>query len=365
MKVAVITPLFSLAGVPLAQQRMATALARKGFEVDMIIGYLDPQFEYHSPVGVNTIVLNKKRVRGFFFPLIKYVLKNKPQIIFSAEDHLNIVVLFALIFSGSHAKVSCSSRVTPFDTYRGYNTILTKGWILRLLMRVTMPRADVLTCVSKDMVLQYKEVFANSCHQYAYNIISCASIRESMIEPVSHPWLLADSVPVLIAAGRLAPWKGFDTLLRAVDCLKLRRRVRLIILGDGPQRDELLGLAHSLKLDGIVDFLGYVRNPLKYFYRADVFVLSSIVEGMPNVLLEAMACGCTPVATNCPTGPAEILGDGRAGYLTPVGDPEAMASSIDRALNSPISKENLYSALTPFGESEVLKRHFNLLRVCL
>jgi glycosyltransferase involved in cell wall biosynthesis len=182
-----------------------------------------------------------------------------------------------------------------------------------------------------------------------------------MEEPVEEDWLIRKTVPVIIAAGRLAPWKGFSDLIYAIRELSLRRHIRLLILGDGPLRVELSALIVDLGLQDMVKLLGYVNNPLKFFKRADVFALSSYVEGLPNVLVEAMMCGLTPVSTDCPTGPREVLQDGKFGYLVPVSNPTALAAGIEMALNHPISKRLLDQAIRPFEESEVIRKHFEVL----
>jgi glycosyltransferase involved in cell wall biosynthesis len=110
-----------------------------------------------------------------------------------------------------------------------------------------------------------------------------------------------------------------------------------------------------------VSLPGNVSNPLKYFSRSDVFVLSSYAEGMPNVLVEAMMCGCTPVATNCPTGPREPLYDGRIGHLVEMKNPLMMADVIVKAVRHPLAKEVLSKAVAPFEECTVLDRHFEVL----
>jgi glycosyltransferase involved in cell wall biosynthesis len=166
---------------------------------------------------------------------------------------------------------------------------------------------------------------------------------------------------VVVAAGRLAPWKGFADLIRAMQILSRKRDAKLIILGDGPDRSELQALVVELGLSDIVCLLGYVSNPLKYFAHANVFALSSHVEGLPNVLVEAMMCGCTPVATDCPTGPREVLQDGKFGYLVPVQDPKAMAEAIERALDHPVPRSTLLQGIAPFRAAAVLRRHFELL----
>ena len=359
MKICVVTPLFAIAGVPLAQLRFARALVNQGHNVDMVIGRIDPQYKLPPADGVHVQVLNQPNVRGMLLPLWRYFRVTKPDVVFSAEDHLNAIVLLAAIASGSRARISGSSRVTPYDTYS--NKPFTKRWVLKHLVRSVMWRANVLTCVSKDMVEQYRKVFNSPPHVAVYNIVDDQHSRVRLAEPVNHEWFNRKNGPVLVAAGRLAPWKGFADLIRAMKELPRQRRARLMILGDGPLRSELEALIIELGLKDVVSLLGYVENPLKYFARADVFVLSSHVEGLPNVLVEAMMCGCTPVSTDCPTGPREVLQDGKYGYLVPVRDPVAMAIGIEKVLDHPIPKQLLADAVRPFEEGAVLARHFNVL----
>ena len=359
MKVAVVTPVFALAGVPLAQIRFARAIASRGHTVDLIIGRVLDGYSFSPLEGVNTIILDRTNVRSLLFPLRDYLQHQQPDVVFSAEDHLNTIMLLAASLSGSKAKISCSSRVTPFDTYS--NRLFTKRWILKQCAKAVMGRAHVLTCVSRDMVKQYQSVFKNAPHVCVYNIVSDGVSAIRMQEAVDHPWLKPNDVPLIVAAGRLAPWKGFADLIDAMALARADRQVRLLILGDGPLRDDLQRRIAAHGLVNAVQLLGYVENPLKYFARADVFALSSHVEGLPNVLVEAMMCGCTPVATDCPTGPREVLEDGRYGYLVKPRDPRSIADGIIKALDCRIPKEHLAAAIRPFEEDAVIARHFDLL----
>ena len=301
MKIAVITPLFTLAGVPLAQMRFARALSKAGHEVEFLIGNIEDKYDIPNNNDFKIINLNFIKVRNSLFTLAKYIYIKKPHVIFTAEDHLNIFVILAAILTRSKVKISASSRVTPFDTYS--NKVFTKGWFLKIMMNAIMWRADVLTCVSIDMVEQYKSIFKKSRHICIYNIIIDDISTKRIEEPIKHDWIDDKKYPLLIAAGRLAPWKGFEYLIQAIKILSENIQVRLIILGDGPLREKLQKLINELNLNDYISLLGYVENPLKYFSKADIFVLSSTVEGLPNVLVESMMCGCTPVATDCPTGP--------------------------------------------------------------
>ena len=361
MKIMVIAARYAISGVPLAQLRFARALADSGHDVELIFGLINPGYSLPSIEGIKIHVMNKPRVMGMLMPLVQYFKEQNPDVVFSAGDHLNVVVLLAALISGSKAKISCSSRVTPFDTYS--NTPFTKRWILKHFMRAVMPRANALTCVSKDMVEQYRLVFKSPPHVCIYNIIGDSHSQIRSNEAVDEEWFMDTTEPILIAAGSLVPWKGFSDLILAMSELMKTRRAKLLILGDGPLKDELQALIVQLNLGHVIKLLGYVDNPLKYFYRSDIFVLSSHVEGMPNVLVEAMMCGCTPVSTNCPTGPRELLQDGKYGYLVPVNDPIAMAAGLEQAIDFPISESLLRDAVKPFAEQVVIERHFEALGV--
>ena len=360
MKIGVITARFSVSGVPLAQVRLARALVTAGHQVDLVMGYVPADAELPPVPGANIVVFGHSKVRGLLADLWRYLRNTRPDVVFAAEDHLTAMVLLAAVLSRSPVIISGSSRVTPFDAYS--NKRLSKPWLLKQMMRAVMWRADALTCVSEDMVAQYREIFASPPHVSVYNIVDDPTSRERARESVTDEWLDHKTLPVIIGAGTLAPWKGFEDLIIATAILKDRgRATRLMILGEGPERERLERLIIDRGVQELVRLPGRTENPLKYFAHADVFALSSRVEGMPNVLVEAMMCGATPVAADCPTGPRELLRQGKYGYLVPPSDPVAMADGIERALDSPIAAEVLAEAVRPFEQSAVIDRHFSLL----
>ena len=361
MNILVVAGRFAISGVPLAQMRLARALARRGHNVELLYGKINAGHVLPTVEGVFVSSLEKTRVSQMLLPLIRYFWKASPDVVFSAGDHLNVIVLLAAILSATKAKLSCSSRVTPFDTYS--NVPFSKGSILKLMSQLTMWRANALTCVSADMVEQYRAIFKNARHVCAYNIIDDDCSRVAMAEPVTYPWLDDKNIPLIVAAGSLVPWKGFDDLIAAMALVVSRTPARLLILGEGPMRAQLSELIANYKLYDLVRLPGNVDNPLAYFSRANVFVLCSHVEGLPNVLVESMLCGCTPVATNCPTGPREVLQDGKHGYLVPMRDPIALADGILMALRTPLPAAQLQKAILPFCENAVIARHFDLLGI--
>ena len=359
MKICVVTPLYAISGVPLAQTRFAQALADAGHEVDLVIGRVSPGFASPQLDRVRLTVFDKPDTKSMLPSLVRYLRRAAPDVVFSAEDHLNVFVLLAALIAGSKAKISGSSRVTPFDTYS--DRLFSKRWVLKQIVRALMWRADALTCVSADMVEQYRQVFRRAPHQAVYNIVDDARARQRLAEPVPASWRADSMVPVIVAAGQLEEWKRFSDLIEAVSLVAARRPVRLVIFGEGSLRADLERLIATRGLTNVVTLPGNVANPLRFFARSDVFALTSRVEGLPNVLVEAMMCGCTPVATDCPTGPREVLAGGKYGYLVEVGNPASIAAGLERALDHPIDKALLDEAVRPFEVKAVLKRHFEIL----
>jgi len=241
---------------------------------------------------------------------------------------------------------------------------------LKKLVRATAWRQNVMTCVSRDMVEQYRAAMPGLTYHAVYNIVSDARVAALLTAPLDNdPWLPAKGraedlgdPPVLVAAGSLEHRKGFDDLLRAVALLHQRGRpVRLIVLGEGSQRSALESLIVELGLSTHVRLPGREANPYRFFRRASVFALSSHEEGLPNVLVEAMLSGATPVATDCPTGPREVLQDGAYGYLVQPRDPASIADGLIAALDHPIAPERLAEGIKRFTEAAVLARHSELL----
>ena len=198
MRISVVTPRFGLGGVPFAQIRFARALAKRGHEVDLVVGYVQPEYKFPSTSGVNVHLWSQPKVRGMLFPLMRYLRSVKPDVVFSAEDHMNTITLLAAMFSGSKAKISGSSRVAPSDTYS--DLPFPRRWMLKQLARAVMRRADALTCVSKDMVTQYRNVFKSPPHVCVYNIADDRHSRLRMQEPVEHEWLDQNSENKILLA---------------------------------------------------------------------------------------------------------------------------------------------------------------------
>lgn len=200
------------------------------------------------------------------------------------------------------------------------------------------------------------------------NPVINAELFEKSHEPVDHPWFGNQHPTVILGAGRLTQQKDFPTLIRAFALVRQQRDCRLVILGNGPDQRKLEALASELNLREQIDFTGHVDNPYAYMVRANVFALSSRWEGSGNVLTEAMALGVPVVSTDCPSGPAEMLEQGRFGRLVGVGDPVALAEAISHTLDQPLPADQLKAAVEGYRVEQSAQHYIEVMgladRIC-
>lgn len=337
--------------------RLAAALDRQGIAVDLVLATAAGPVRDDVPVGVRLVDLGHDRVIAALPGLIRYLRKERPAALLSAMYHANLVAIIAHALARSSARLVVSERQSFVALRRTQRSI--KERLLRGAMRLLYPRADAITTVSKALADELVAELGLSGQRIfpIYNpIVSDAMLTQAEEDP-RHPWLAGD-VPVLVAAGRLVPEKDFTTLIGAVGLIARRRPIRLIILGEGPLRAELTALAERLGIGDRIDLPGRASNPAAFMKRAAVFVLSSVSEGMPSVLVEALAVGARVVSTDCPTGPREILGEGSP-TLVPVGDSEALASAILATLDDPASPQKV--PIDGFSEQSSMVAYRDLL----
>ena len=198
-------------------------------------------------------------------------------------------------------------------------------------MQRTYLHADAIVAVSNGVADDLANVVGlpRECVTTIYNPTVHPQLLALAQARLEHPWFAAGAPPVVLGVGRLGKSKDFPTLIKAFARLRTERPARLLILGGTDKvskwdesRDQLMALAAELGVVDDVSLPGFVANPFAYMTRAAVFVLSSQYEGFPNVLVEALACGCPVVSTDCPSGPSEILDKGKYGRLVPCRDPE-------------------------------------------
>lgn len=276
--------------------------------------------------------LGAGRVITSVIPLARYLRRANPPVLISARSIANCTAVWAKRISRSSTKIILSERTS-------LSTEIAKdgSWqfqILPFLIGLSHSHADSIVAVSSgvaDDISKYTKFPRNEIHTIYNPIINGQTLLKSK-EALNHPWFKTGQPPVIIGAGRLSKQKDFSTLIRAFAVLRKRREARIMIIGEGSDRSQLEGLVQELGIKADVSMPGFVDNPYPYMKAASLFVLSSAWEGFGNVLVEAMACGTSVVSTDCPSGPSEILENGKWGLLVPVGNSEAMADAMERAL---------------------------------
>lgn len=326
-------PYFREGGVETTTYRLASGFTERGHNVDLVtFGHDTTYLGPNSPF--NLVTLDASRTLTSIPDLVRYLRRRRPEVMLSTHYYANLANIFAQTISGVNVCTVLTerlyvSRIIAEEPW-------PKSWVFPRAMRAIYPLADHCVTVSKDAAMDLRELAALPPEQVTaiYNPTLTDDVYERAEKEVDHPWLDSDR-PVVLAVGRLTDQKGFDTLVDSFAQLLEKRDAWLIILGEGEDREGLESLASEHGIDDRIDLPGYVDNPYAYMREADVFVLSSRYEGMPNVIVEAAAIGTPLVATDCPSGPRELLNGGEAGELVPVEDPHEMAEAIDRQLTHP------------------------------
>jgi len=266
--------------------------------------------------------------------LADQIRRIQPNALLSALTNCNLTAILAQQFVND-AKVVINEQNTPSLSIRSQPAA---GTVLRMMCRL-YPKADRIVAVSQGVADDLIAILNLPPEKVTviYNPIVTPELFERAQKPINHPWLEQNRLPVILAVGRLTKAKDYPTLLKAFSLVRQVRPAKLLILGEGEERANLERLAIELGIQNDVSMPGFVDNPFAFMSKASVFVLSSAWEGLPTVLVEALACGCPVVATDCRSGPREILDNGRYGRLVPVGDHEALAKAILETLDNPDS----------------------------
>lgn len=335
-KIAIFAPSMAGGGAERGAVKLAEGLVRRGFDVDLVLATAEGPRLGEIPSEVRVVDLGGRRVLGSLPRLTRYLRREKPRGLASVLDHANVVALWARKLAGYSGRVVVIEQNTLSEAAR--NGKSRRDRMMPRLARRFYPWADYVVGVSEGVsedLAQFVSLPAEKLRVIP-NPIVAPEIEELARAPVDHAWI-DGSAPVLVAAGRLRAQKDFPTLLRAFSLVRAKRPVRLLILGEGPERERLETLTRELELTSDVSLPGATTNPYAYMARATAFVLSSRWEGLPTVLIEAMSCGAPVVATDCPSGPREILADGRYGALVPVGDVHALAAAMEDALDGKLA----------------------------
>ena len=366
LKVALLLPTYKIGGAEKVFVELANNLCDHYDKVDMVTLSNEGPLKYDLKKLVGQVVLESQSYKVFLKKFIKYMNKECPDIIFTSVYATGLIAIAARFFSRHKPKiiVGCHNNFT-YKVKRPDN--IKDKYLLYPLSYALFRFADKILCVSHGVAddIRKKLKINKSLISVIYNPVVSVSIDQQAKKELLHPWFSSErNFTTILAVGRLVPQKGFDSLLQGIAIARNSVDIRLVIVGDGPEMNNLKEIARDLKIDSIVDFAGYEGNPYRYMYRADIFAMSSRWEGLGNTLIEALACGCFTISTDCMYGPREILDDGKYGMLVPVDDPAAMANALINIVSDPskkTDKKELINRSNEFSVSASMGKYINLI----
>lgn len=317
---------------------LAQGFLDQGYSVDLVLGAAWGPHLWKIPPGVELVDLGSRGIVGCFWKLVQYLRREQPAVLLSTLHYSNEIALLAKQVARVPTRVYVREANTPSEEARQLTQL--KKRLTPYLIKGLYPSADGIIAVSQGVANDLAQIVGGPTERIhvVYNPSITPAVLAKANDPVEHPWFAPGEPPVILGVGKLQKQKDFPTLIRAFAQVRKVRPCRLMILGWGPDRPQLEALIQALGIAEDVDLPDYIKVPYPYMARASVFVLSSAWEGLPNVLIEAMAVGAPLVATDCKSGPSEILDTGEYGSLIPVGDSEAMASAILQVLDGDVRR---------------------------
>lgn len=367
-RVAFLLPNLKAGGLERVGLNLLKGMIECNVKLDLVLTSAEGEFLKYVPPEIRVIDLKSpigygiKTASQVTIPLINYLNKEKPDIVVSHLYIYNVFAAIAKFMAISPAYLVLVEHAVIYRSKKEAKGI--QGWLLPLLIRYFYPLADVVLAVSHSLARQFETdlKLKPGIIKTIYNPVIDENLFVKAKEPVDHPWFKDGEPPVILGVGRLVVQKDFITLIRAFAIVRQTQTARLVILGDGPEKRKLEAKVRELGLENDVALLGFTANPYAYMERAKVFVLSSAWEGLPTVLIEAMAVGTPVVSTNCKSGPEEILDGGKYGELVSVGNSEAMAQSILSVLSGH-SKQVDSAWLDQFTWKTAVKNYLDLLGI--
>ncbi|NJO99179.1 MAG: glycosyltransferase [Pleurocapsa sp. CRU_1_2] len=368
-KIAFLMQDVGLGGIERTVINLLCELHKYPISLDLVLfekkGVLLPEV----PPGVRIIELpnaTSSRLRRVF-PVMRYLKQEKPTVLISQLPQFNVIAAIAKTLTGIPANALLVEHIgfAPLEDHLK-NNLKERIGLLNYLRRFFYAKLDItVATVSQGLAreLESNLHLKKGTIKVIYNPIvdEKTLLLKAQVIP-DHPWFQPDQPPVFLGVGRLAPQKDFATLIKAFSILRQKgESARLVILGEGDEREKLEALVTKLNLNTEVSLPGFTDNPYAYMSRATAFVLSSRFESFGLVVAEALACGCQIISTDCPYGPSEIINSGEYGRLVPVGNPKDLAEAMKQAINAPVDSDLLRLRARDFSVEKIVSEYLRLI----
>lgn len=339
---------------------LASSIVALGHKVTLVVGDANSDYRMEVSDQIQLVDFQTRSPIVIFKQLIIFLREVQPAVVMSALDFPNIILVAAARLAGFKGKLVVSQRAVVEASLGDAGAV--RRLITILLLRVCMPRANVAIsnshAAAKELVTRLKvpaeKVFT------IQNAIDGERVRHLAIEAPKEADVPLHQNPMIVSVGSLTPRKDMATLVKAFAIVRAKRLAKLAILGKGPEQAHLQRLIKEHGITNDVILPGFDRNPYRWLARASVFVSASHGEGFPNAIAEALALGCQIVATDCPGDTADLLGYGKWGRLTAIGDVHGMAETINAAIDNPLTTDGKIRAMD-FAPAAITKAYLNVL----
>jgi len=356
-KIVIVRPTLGQGGADRVTINILNYLNPNEYSVSLVLMQGKGEFMSDIPDHVECIDAQSSNLWFFVFPLTRILKKLKPDISFSTCSGASMPLALAHCISRSPSRLVVSERGRLLRSTRKMNRLI------RLILKFFLyRRADIVTVVSKEVandVEKWLKIDPNKVRIVQSPLIP-RNLNEQMSRPINHHWFIDDNIPKIVHAGRFVAEKDHSTLIHAFAKVPSHFNAKLILLGEGPLRIQMETLVSELGLSNSVLFVGFDKNPFAYFAKSTMFVLTSISEGMPGVLIQAMSCGVPVISTDCPSGPSEIIDRPMEnGILVPMQNINQLADAIvlllsNKDLRKSLSKEGQRSVAAYFEEAAMI-----------
>lgn len=364
-KILFVRPTLGYGGADRVTLNLLKGFDRSLYTCDLALMRAEGEFVEDLPEDVNTINLNARSLWFMVTPLLKLFKSTDYDVLYSTCGGASMPMMLAVWLARYKGITVVSERniLFPPNKSKGKRKLMLriKKWLYK--------KATWVTAVSEGVAKECMEILGTTSERtlVVNNPIVNDDLLQGKEQPVGNEFFKKFD-KVILAVGRFEWQKDYDSLFSAFKILLSKHeKLGLYILGKGPLEQYYRDKATELGIADNICFAGFDKNPFKYMAACDIYVLSSRHEGMPGVLVQAMACGTACVATDCPTGPNELIKSGENGFLARVGDPDSIASAADQLLKDS-SLQKKFSDLSPesvkrFGEQEGTESYFTFLAI--
>lgn len=360
IRIAILIPNLCEGGAERVVVNLANNFVKRGYLVDIVLMSATGQFLDDLEPQVQVVDLHVSRMRGLLFPLIRYLRNNPPVALLANMWPITSIALLACKL----ALVNTRLVVVEHTTWSRSEIcrLSFKRWQVSTLMHYTFKFVDAIVAVSQgaaDDLAKFANLKRNNVTVIYNPVVDICKNVIVRCPPQISGW--SGSHPLVLSVGKLKVEKDFTTLLEAFFMVTSHVDAKLLILGEGECRSELERQARRLGIESKVFMPGFVKDLMPFYQQADLFVLSSITEGLPTVLIEALSVGLPVVSTDCLSGPREILSDGEFGDLVPVGSIDGLALAMLESLSKKHNRPALIARAKDFSIDNASDKYIDVL----